>query len=109
MSKKNSDGMFDVLGQTVEISSKELGDAIANQSISEQKRQANTLENINHTLEHLVKLLKPWAERERRKNLIEQDPDYLEAVIKQVQQDRKARKPKTKYYKPTGSLKKRKL
>jgi hypothetical protein len=93
----STDGFFQHFGQAVtEISRNEAVQAIAAEVTRVQKQQVDTLEEINHTLEHLVKLLKPWAEREKRKNMLEQDPDYLEQIIKQVQQDRKARKPKEK-------------
>jgi hypothetical protein len=89
--------MFENLGQVIaDIPKDELVKAMVEQSVTDQRRQAEALEEINNTLWHLVKLLKPWAEREKRKNLIEQDPDYLQQVIKQVQNDRKARKAKGK-------------
>lgn len=69
---------------------------VVESSTAYNKRQAEALEDIRNELSHLVKLLKPWAERERRKNIIEQDPDYLAAVVKQVQESRKKGKKKVK-------------
>lgn len=85
--------VFDGIGEAVaQIGVEDIAKEIQRQALDVERRQANALEDINVTLGHIVKLLKPWAEREKRRNMIEQDPDYLEQVIRQVQQDRKTRK-----------------
>jgi hypothetical protein len=56
-----------------------------------QKRQCEAEERQADALEHIVKLLKPWAEREKRRNMLEQDPEYLKQVANQVINDRKSR------------------
>lgn len=92
-SENKPTNVFDGLGEAVaQIGTEDIAKeavrqicAEIRQLVVEQKRQADATE-------HIVKLLKPWAEREKRKNLVEQDPDYLEAAIRQVQLSRKTRK-----------------
>lgn len=87
--------VFEVMGQHVEITPEELAQAVARQEETNESRQADALQDISTSLHQLVRLLKPWAEREKRRNMLEQDPDYLEQLIKQVQLERnRAKKPK---------------
>lgn len=94
---ENTDGFFEHIGKEIaQITEEDIKNAIQEQALVIERRQAVALEDINATLGHIVKLLKPWAERERRRNMLEQDPDYLEQVIKQVQQGRKTQRKKVK-------------
>ena len=99
-----NDQLFQSLGKTIaEINQDDLMKALIHQSTASQRQLAEAAERQANALEHIVKLLKPWAEREKRKNLVEQDPDYLEQVVKQVQAHRKTMKKS----KPKGKLKRK--
>jgi hypothetical protein len=101
---------FDNLGKVVaQISMDDIVGEVQRRILNQPRiitvdvRVADTLDDINKTLGDIAKLLKPWAEREKRKNIIEQDPDYLAAIVKQVQNDRKTRR----ITKPKGKMKRK--
>ena len=98
--------VFEVMGQAVEISSDDLEKAVARQVVTDEKRQADALEDISASMNQIVRLLKPWAEREKRRNMLEQDPDYLEHVIKVIQRDRRANNNNIKTIKPKARKRK---
>jgi hypothetical protein len=84
--------MFENLGQVLtEISKDEVVNLLVTHLTAYQKRQCEAEERQADALEHIVKLLKPWAEREKRRNMLEQDPEYLKQVANQIINDRKSR------------------
>jgi len=94
---EEQEDLFQSLGKILgSIPAEEVTKRVVAEATAYNRRQAEALEDIRNELSHLVKLLKPWAEREKRKNIIEQDPDYLAAVVKQVQQQRNKSSKKTK-------------
>lgn len=103
--KNNNPSSVETLGQVaIDISTEDIMKAVVQQIPHELRRIADAQEETAKATWHLVKEIKPWAERQKRENIVEQDPDYLSAVLKQVQSQRNGIKKKTK----TKSGKKRK-
>lgn len=94
--KNNNPSSVEILGQVVaDISTEDIMKAVVQQIPHELRRIADAQEETAKATWHLVKEIKPWAERQKRENIVEQDPHYLSAVLKQVQSQRKPQK-KTK-------------
>jgi hypothetical protein len=88
--KSDNPSVVETLGQVaVDISTEDIMKAVVQQIPYQLRRLADAQEDTSKALWHLVKEIKPWAEKQKRSNIMEQDPDYWEAVIKQVQAQRK--------------------
>jgi hypothetical protein len=87
-SNKSGEGMFAGFSEAVKESLTDENTMKLKMLVMEE-RKIKVLEDIAAELHTYNRNNRPWADRQRRLNLVEEDPNYLQAVLNQIRASKK--------------------